>query len=134
MTREHCLDILRLPYTASEADIKKAYRSLTLQFHPDKNKTSNAQSKFIDITKAYNYLSNSKFDSDWMLKELKRQYAKQDAAEKVYKDKMREILNKQKEEESKKNNERAEEISVLVLLIFMVVVVGVYTVWHLFFK
>jgi curved DNA-binding protein CbpA len=133
MTREHCLDILRLPYTASEADIKKAYRSLTLQYHPDKNKAPNAQSKFIDITKAYNYLSNSKFDSDWMLEELKRQYAKQDAAEKVYKDKMREILKKQKEEESKKSNERAEEISVLFILAVLVLLVGGYTIWHLWF-
>jgi curved DNA-binding protein CbpA len=133
MTREYCFNILHLPYSASDSEIKKAYRSLTLQYHPDKNKDISAQSKFIEITKAYNYLVSSKYDNDWMLESLKKQYAKQDTADKIYKDKMREILKKQREEESQQSNERAEEISLLFILSIFLIIVGIYTVWHLFF-
>ena len=45
--------------TASNAEIKKAYRRLVFLYHPDKNKTDpNAGAKFANITKAYKILSN----------------------------------------------------------------------------
>ena len=54
-------DTLRVKPTASEDEIKKSYRILAKQYHPDKNKHDpNAQSKFIEITKAYEILSDSK--------------------------------------------------------------------------
>ncbi|RHY25951.1 hypothetical protein DYB32_007992 [Aphanomyces invadans] len=44
---------------ASESDIKKAYRKLSLQYHPDKNKgNSDAETKFQRISRAYEILSN----------------------------------------------------------------------------
>lgn len=48
--------ILSVGPSASISDIKKAYRALALQFHPDKNKQSNAAFKFIEITEAYEVL------------------------------------------------------------------------------
>lgn len=48
--------ILSLSPSASISDIKKAYRALALQFHPDKNKQSDAAFKFIEITEAYEVL------------------------------------------------------------------------------
>jgi DnaJ-class molecular chaperone len=44
---------------ASEADIKKAYRSLAKQLHPDRNKDNpNAAKRFSEVTAAYDLLSD----------------------------------------------------------------------------
>jgi len=44
---------------ASEADIKKAYRSLAKQLHPDRNKDNpNAAKRFGEVTAAYDILSD----------------------------------------------------------------------------
>ena len=45
--------------TATNAEIKKAYRRLVFVYHPDKNKTDpDAGAKFANITRAYKILSN----------------------------------------------------------------------------
>ena len=50
---------LGVPRTASEADIKSAYRKLAKELHPDRNKNQpNAAEKFSDITRAYDLLSD----------------------------------------------------------------------------
>ena len=44
---------------ASEAEIKKAYRSLAKQLHPDRNKDNpKAAERFAQITRAYDLLSD----------------------------------------------------------------------------
>ena len=48
--------ILGVSQSASIGEIKKAYRALAFQFHPDKNKQTNAASRFIEITEAYEVL------------------------------------------------------------------------------
>ncbi|MBI1869439.1 J domain-containing protein [Candidatus Gottesmanbacteria bacterium] len=50
--------ILGIPKGASEAEIKAAYRRLALEWHPDRNKTSEATQKVKEITEAYEILSN----------------------------------------------------------------------------
>jgi len=45
---------------ASEQEIKTAYRRQALKWHPDRNKTAEANSKFKNVTKAYEVLSDSK--------------------------------------------------------------------------
>lgn len=44
-------EILRVPLGASESEIKKSYRKLSLILHPDKD-TGNAK-EFMKLTKAY---------------------------------------------------------------------------------
>mmetsp|Transcript_55882 Transcript_55882/g.126069 ORF Transcript_55882/g.126069 Transcript_55882/m.126069 type:complete len:661 (-) Transcript_55882:238-2220(-) len=52
-------DILEVTPSANAAEIKKAYRKLSLVFHPDKNPDDPlAASRFIQITKAYNSLTD----------------------------------------------------------------------------
>jgi molecular chaperone DnaJ len=50
--------ILGVEKTSSPDDIKKAYRKLALQYHPDRNKTKEAEGKFKEVTKAYEVLSD----------------------------------------------------------------------------
>ena len=51
--------LLEIPYTAREDEIKKAYRRLAMRYHPDKN-TGNpfAVQHFREIQEAYDVLSN----------------------------------------------------------------------------
>lgn len=50
--------ILGLSKTASADEIKKAYRKLALEYHPDRNKSKDAEAKFKEVTKAYEVLSD----------------------------------------------------------------------------
>jgi DnaJ-class molecular chaperone len=54
--------ILEISRNATENEIKKAYRTLAMKWHPDKNSTNKetAESKFKEISEAYNVLSNPK--------------------------------------------------------------------------
>lgn len=51
-------DTLEVSSSASEAEIKKSYRKLARQFHPDVNKDSDAEEKFKEINAAYEILSD----------------------------------------------------------------------------
>ncbi|XP_012530290.1 dnaJ homolog subfamily C member 30, mitochondrial [Monomorium pharaonis] len=51
-------DTLNITPHATQNEVKSAYYKLTLQFHPDKNKTEYAKQRFQDISDAYEVLSN----------------------------------------------------------------------------
>jgi DnaJ-class molecular chaperone len=51
-------EVLGVSNDASESAIKKAYRSLSLKYHPDRNHDDNAKSKFQAINEAYETLSD----------------------------------------------------------------------------
>ena len=51
--------VLGVARSASEKDVKTAYRKLAKQYHPDQNKTDpNAQAKFAEVTSAYDLLGD----------------------------------------------------------------------------
>ncbi|XP_006631828.1 dnaJ homolog subfamily B member 1 [Lepisosteus oculatus] len=52
--------VLGIQKGASEDEIKKAYRKQALRYHPDKNKSSDAEEKFKEIAEAYDVLSDPK--------------------------------------------------------------------------
>lgn len=51
--------VLGVSKDASAADITKAYRKLARKYHPDLNKTKEAEEKFKDISEAYDVLNNA---------------------------------------------------------------------------
>jgi molecular chaperone DnaJ len=48
--------LLGISRDASEAELKKAYRKLAMEFHPDRNSSPEAEAKFKEITEAYEVL------------------------------------------------------------------------------
>ena len=48
--------LLGVPRECSEAEIKKAYRKLAMEYHPDRNPSAGAEAKFKEITEAYEVL------------------------------------------------------------------------------
>ena len=75
-TKRDYYDILGVPRNATPEQIKKAFRRLAFQYHPDHNNSGDAEAKFKEINEAYEVLSNEvkrnsyyRFgrvvDSDW---------------------------------------------------------------------
>src|ERR687887_1236649 len=58
-TKRDYYEVLGVSRTASDDDIKKAYRRLALQYHPDRNNAPEATERFKEATEAYQVLSDS---------------------------------------------------------------------------
>ena len=52
-------DVLGVSRTASEEDIRKAFRKLALEHHPDRNRSEGAAERFKEINEAYQVLSDA---------------------------------------------------------------------------
>lgn len=60
MSKRDYYEVLGVPKSASEAEIKKAYRKKAIQYHPDKNPDDKeSEEKFKEAAEAYEVLSNS---------------------------------------------------------------------------
>lgn len=64
--------ILGVSHDASNADLKKSYRKLARQYHPDVSKDAAAEEKFKEVNEAYDVLKDAekraaydRFGSDW---------------------------------------------------------------------
>lgn len=59
-TKRDYYEVLGISKSASQDDIKRAFRKLAMQYHPDRNKSSDAEAKFKEINEAYEVLSDEK--------------------------------------------------------------------------
>ena len=58
MNKRDYYEVLGVSKDASKEEIKKAYRKLSKQYHPDINKEANASEKFEEVKEAYEVLSD----------------------------------------------------------------------------
>ena len=58
MAKRDFYEVLGVSKTASADEMKKAYRKLALEWHPDRNRAANAADKFKEINEAYAVLSD----------------------------------------------------------------------------
>ena len=63
-------EILGVSRDADAAAIKSAYRKLARKYHPDVNKTKEAEEKFKDINEAYEVLSDKEKRMEYNIKYL----------------------------------------------------------------
>jgi molecular chaperone DnaJ len=59
MDKRDYYEVLGVGKTASEDEIKKAYRSLAKKYHPDVSTEKNAEAKFKEVQEAYEVLSDA---------------------------------------------------------------------------
>ena len=122
MNRNFCLDILGLSHSVTLEDIKKRFRELALQYHPDVNAEPDAKIKFINYLKAYQYLLN---EGD-QLKDMYSEYKARNSGaqtrnsplnEYEARQNAREQMRQRANEYAKAHKEEAEEIEKRDLLI-----------------
>ena len=55
---ENLYDVLKLSTTATQEEIRKSYRKMAIQYHPDRNPSPEAEETFQQLTKAYEVLND----------------------------------------------------------------------------
>ncbi|ANU17002.1 molecular chaperone DnaJ [Planococcus maritimus] len=65
MNKRDYYEVLGVSKDASKEEIKKAYRKLSKQYHPDINKEANASEKFQEVKEAYEVLSDEQKRSQY---------------------------------------------------------------------
>src|SRR5689334_13796156 len=65
MSKRDFYEVLGVSKDASPDDIKKAYRKLAREYHPDVNKAPDAETKFKEAKEAYDVLSDDQKKSTY---------------------------------------------------------------------
>ena len=59
LAKKDYYDILGVPKEATERQIKKAFHKLAMRYHPDKNKSPDAEMKFREIAEGRTLFSST---------------------------------------------------------------------------
>jgi molecular chaperone DnaJ len=59
-TKRDYYEILGISKQATQDEVKRSFRRLAMQYHPDRNKAPDAEQKFKEINEAYEVLSDTK--------------------------------------------------------------------------
>lgn len=70
MSKRDYYDILGISKNAKQEEIKRAYRKLAREFHPDVNKTKEAEKTFKEINEAYEVLKDSEKEAVMIFMEV----------------------------------------------------------------
>ncbi len=65
MNKRDYYEVLGVSKNVSKSELKSAYRELALKYHPDKNKASDSEEKFKEISEAYAVLSDDQKRSQY---------------------------------------------------------------------
>lgn len=60
MASQDFYEVLGIARNATAEDIRRAHRKLALKYHPDRNKSPDAQKRFTEVQRAYDVLSDEK--------------------------------------------------------------------------
>jgi len=66
--------VLSVRQGASDDEIRKAYRRKAMEYHPDRNHSSEAQDMFIRVTEAYEYLTSHPHGRNITQEEVRKNY------------------------------------------------------------
>lgn len=118
--------ILGLPANANKQEIKKAYRKLAFKYHPDKNKESGSDARFLEISEAYEVLMASK-TRDFKKKskdQQKKQHEEEiEKARKRAKENLRKRYNEfKKQEEKEQSKQYLIGIYIFVSIVLLIIV------------
>jgi len=90
MNKPNYYEILDISTDATKEEIKKAYRKLALQYHPDKNKSPDAHERFIEINEAYLLLydddARAKYDKEFQTHSQKKKPNQTEYQEEIFED------------------------------------------------
>jgi curved DNA-binding protein CbpA len=118
--------ILGLPENASKQEIKKAYRQLAFQYHPDKNKSPEAERRFLEISEAYEMLTSPIAKKRLRRSKAAHQKEKEEEIKKAQqkaRDNMRKRYNEfKKQEEKAQTKQYIIGIYLFVAIVLLIVV------------